>query len=281
MNRHKGQKESELWLTEGAYLSAWLEKVMLEANLGNKVNRVTWVPCFHDEMQEYCMPHCSSHLDGRHVKPLTIPLSRDRRPIQGSVLLPVNSLNSLLQFLNSAFYIKSDISVVRHTVELVDYHPANLQACPLQPNLTDVRTVFDLVHPYIESESCSVVSHSLGPHGLYSPWNSPGQNTRVGSLSLPQEIFPTQGLNPGLPHCRQILYLLIHKASTRILEWVPILSAVDLPNPWIELGSPALQGDSLPNELWQKPYPHFNSTQNSFLCITDSLGCTAETNSTL
>ena len=180
------------------------------------------------------MPHCSSHLDGGHVKPLTIPLSRDRRPIQGSV-----SRFSLLQFLNSAFYIKLDISVVRHTVELVDYHPANLQACSLQPNLTDVRTVFDLVHPYTESESCSVVSHSLGPHGLYSPWNSPGQNTGVGSLSLPQGIFPTQGVNPGLPHCRRILYPLSHRASTRILEWVPILLAVDIPDPRIELGSPA------------------------------------------
>ena len=46
------------------------------------------------------------------------------------------------------------------------------------------------------------------PNGLYRPWNSPGQNTEVGSLSLLQEIFPTQGLNPGLPHCRQILYQL-------------------------------------------------------------------------
>ena len=38
-----------------------------------------------------------------------------------------------------------------------------------------------------------------------TPWNSPGQNTGVGSLSLLQGIFPTQGLNPGLPHCRRIL----------------------------------------------------------------------------
>ena len=58
------------------------------------------------------------------------------------------------------------------------------------------------------SESHSVVSHSLWPHGLYSPWNSPGQNTGVGSLSLLQGIFPTQGLSPGLLHCRQILYQL-------------------------------------------------------------------------
>ena len=46
------------------------------------------------------------------------------------------------------------------------------------------------------------------------------KNTGVGSLSLLQRIFPTQGLNLGLPHCRQILYQLSHKGSPRILEWV-------------------------------------------------------------
>ena len=51
------------------------------------------------------------------------------------------------------------------------------------------------------------------PHGLFSPWNSPGQNTRVVSLSLLQGIFPTQGLNPGLPHCGWILYQLSHQGS--------------------------------------------------------------------
>ena len=54
----------------------------------------------------------------------------------------------------------------------------------------------------------SVVSDSLWPHGPYRPWTSPGQNTGVGSLSLLQRIFPIQGSNPGLPHCRQILYQL-------------------------------------------------------------------------
>ena len=63
------------------------------------------------------------------------------------------------------------------------------------------------------SESRSVVSDASRPHGLYSPWNSPGQNTGVGSLSLLQRIFLTQGSNPGLPHCRQILSQLSHKGS--------------------------------------------------------------------
>ena len=64
-----------------------------------------------------------------------------------------------------------------------------------------------------ESESHSVVSNSLPSHRLYSPRNSPGQNTGVGSLSLLQGIFPTQGLNPGLPHCRWILYQLSHREA--------------------------------------------------------------------
>ena len=58
------------------------------------------------------------------------------------------------------------------------------------------------------------------PHGLYNPWNSPGQNTGVGSLSLLRGIFPTQGLNSGLLHCRWILSQLSHKGSSRMLEWV-------------------------------------------------------------
>ena len=77
------------------------------------------------------------------------------------------------------------------------------------------------IRQYInESESCSVVSDSLQPHGLYSPWNSPGQNTGVSSFSLLQVIFPTQRLNLGLPHCRRFLYQLSHKGSPRILQWV-------------------------------------------------------------
>ena len=71
-----------------------------------------------------------------------------------------------------------------------------------------------------ESEGRPVTSNFLQPHGLYSPWNSPGQNTGVGSLSLLQGIFPTQGSNPGIPQCRQILYQLSHKESPRILGWV-------------------------------------------------------------
>ena len=66
----------------------------------------------------------------------------------------------------------------------------------------------------------SVMSNSLKPHGLYNSCNSPSQNTGVGSFSLLQGIFPIQGSNPGLPHCRQMLYQVSHQGRSRILEWV-------------------------------------------------------------
>ena len=50
-----------------------------------------------------------------------------------------------------------------------------------------------------QSESLSVVSDSLQPHGLYSPWNSPGQNTGVGSCSLHQGNLPNSGIKPNSP----------------------------------------------------------------------------------
>ena len=49
-------------------------------------------------------------------------------------------------------------------------------------------------------------SHGLYPAKLLCPWNSPGQETGVGSRSLLQGIFPTQGLNPGLLHCRRTFH---------------------------------------------------------------------------
>ena len=69
-------------------------------------------------------------------------------------------------------------------------------------------------------KSLSHVWLSATPQTTHSPWCSPGQNTGVGSCFLLQGIFPTQGLNLGLPHCRQILYQLSHKGSPRILEWM-------------------------------------------------------------
>ena len=76
--------------------------------------------------------------------------------------------------------------------------------------------------------------NSLSCVRLFVTQNSPGQNTGVGSLSLLQGIFPIQGLNPGLPHCRQILHKMSHKRSPRILKWVAYLfsSGPSWPRNW-------------------------------------------------
>ena len=85
-----------------------------------------------------------------------------------------------------------------------------------------------------KSESPSIMSDSLWPLGLYSPWNSLGQSTEVGSLSLLQVVLPTQGSNPCLLHCRWILYQLSHKRSPRTLERLayPLPRGTSKPRNW-------------------------------------------------
>ena len=115
----------------------------------------------------------------------------------------------------------------------------------------------------------SVLSHCLPSHGLHGPRNSPGQNTEVGSLSLLQGIFPIQGLNPGLPHYKRILYQLSHQGNPKTLEWVTYPFSRALSNPGVEPGSPGLQADYLPTELsgklwWIDPF----IPRDSFLVLT-------------
>ena len=90
--------------------------------------------------------------------------------------------------------------------------------------------------------------------GLYSPQNSPGQNTGADSCSFLQWIFPIQGLNPGLLHCRWIVYQLSHKGNPRILEWVVYPFSSGSSQPRNQTGVSSLQVDSLPAELWGKPH---------------------------
>ena len=119
-----------------------------------------------------------------------------------------------------------------------------------------------------ESESHSVMFDSLQPQGLSSPWNSSDQNIGVGSLSLLQGIFPTQGSNLDLLHHRQILYQLRHKQSPRILKWVAYPFSADFPDPGVNLVSPALQVDSFPTELSGKSLlPLWVSLINSASCM--------------
>ena len=86
---------------------------------------------------------------------------------------------------------------------------------PSSHSVTAVDNSSNVVCMYV---SCSVISDSLWPHGLQLTrllclWNSAGKNIGVGTHSLLQGISLTQGSNPGLPHCRQILYYLSHQGS--------------------------------------------------------------------
>ena len=74
----------------------------------------------------------------------------------------------------------------------------------------------------------------------------------MGSLSLLQGVFPTQGANPGLQHYSRILYQLSHKEA-QYWSGYPLPFPGDLPDPGTKPGSPALQVDSLPAELLGKP----------------------------
>ena len=80
-----------------------------------------------------------------------------------------------------------------------------------------------------------------------------GQNSGVGSLSLLQGIFPTQRSNPGLQHCRQILYHLSHQGIPWTLECLVYPFSRRSSQPRNQTGSPALTVDSLPAELSGKP----------------------------
>ena len=110
-----------------------------------------------------------------------------------------------------------------------------------------------LGHRHTHSESPSVVSDSLRPNGLYSLWNSPGQSTGVGSLSLLQgSSQPRDWTQVSLIADGFFTSWATREAQEYWHGW-PSPAPADLPDPEIELGSPALQADSLPTELSGKP----------------------------
>ena len=76
---------------------------------------------------------------------------------------------------------------------------------------------------YLVAQSCPTLCDPMdcSPPGSSVHGDFPGKNTGVGSLSLLQRIFPTQGLNPGLSHCRRILYCLNQQESP--FRWIEAL----------------------------------------------------------
>ena len=81
------------------------------------------------------------------------------------------------------------------------------------------------------------------PSGSSVRGDSPGKNTEVGCHALLQGIFPTQGSNPGLLHCRWILYYLSHQGSPRTLEWVTCPFSRRSPRPKNLTGVSCIAGD--------------------------------------
>ena len=113
----------------------------------------------------------------------------------------------------------------------------------------------------------------MWPHGLSSPWNSPGQNTGVGSCCLLQGIFPTQGLNPGLLHCRWILYQMSHTREAQEFWSGYYLFSRGSSQPRNLTGVSCIAGRVFINETWRKPFIHlfqWNSSNNYHCCCNVS-----------
>ena len=156
-----------------------------------------------------------------------------------------------------------------HLLTLNSFPHVWLRKRSVQVNVDQVTRLGCLCGSGKWSESGSVVSDSLRTHGLYSPKNSPGQKTGVGSLSLLQGIFPTQESNPGLPHGRWILYQLSRKGCPRILEWVayPFSRGSSWPRTWT--GVFCIEKNSLLTEISRKASSmnHGGSWKHQFIQI--------------
>ena len=105
------------------------------------------------------------------------------------------------------------------------------------------------------TQSCLTLCDPVdcNPPGSYVQGDSPSKNTRVGCQALLQRMFLTQWLNPGLLHCEQILYHLIHQGSPRIQDWELYPFFRGYSQCRNQTGCPALQVDSLPTKLSGKP----------------------------
>ena len=92
------------------------------------------------------------------------------------------------------------------------------------------------------AQSCLTLCDPMdcSPPGSSVPGDSLGKNTRVGYHALFQGISPTQGLNPGLPHCRRILSHLSHRGSTHVYTCWSLSHVRRLATPWTVAHQPPL-----------------------------------------
>ena len=127
-----------------------------------------------------------------------------------------------------------------------------LMCTDLQRKQPDNKSSYAVLH--LVAQSCRTLRpHGLQPARLLGPWGFSKQEYWRRLPGPPLGIFPTQGSNPGLPHCKWVLHRLSHQGSPWILEWVAYPFSREFPDPGIKLGSHALQEDSLPAKLPGKP----------------------------
>ena len=95
-----------------------------------------------------------------------------------------------------------------------------LMCTDLQRKQPDNKSSYAVLHLVAQSCLCNPMDCNPPGSSVHSPGDSPGKNTGVGCHALLQGIFPTQGLNPGLPHFGWILHRLSHQGSPWLLQWV-------------------------------------------------------------
>ena len=199
-----GYKES--FTTE--WLSMYTRQILLDLPIVSALRELVCA----DESQNTCIIHLVllSRLLANSVQPHRWQPTRLPRPWDS----PGKNIGVGCHFLLQCMKVKNESEVAQSCPTLsdpMDWSPPGSSIHGIfQARVLEWGAIAFSIHVliYCESESHSVVSDSLQPHGLYSPWNSPGQNTGMGTCFLLQGIFPTQGSNPGLPHCRRIFYQL-------------------------------------------------------------------------
>ena len=119
----------------------------------------------------------------------------------------------------SSFFLIQQSQKSRKRPQEMDKEDTSLLITHMFESLLAFSLQFEVMTKFfVEKWSHSVVSDSLQPHGLQPtrllcPWDFPGSSPGVDCHFLLQGIFPTQGRNLGLPHCRQMLYCLSHQGS--------------------------------------------------------------------
>ena len=169
---------------------------------------------------QHARPPCPSPIPGVHWD--SRPSSQWCHPAISSSVIPFPSCpnpsqhQSLFQWVNSLHEVANRHTQKKHLKKI------SIKMKKLKMGIEGMSSTCAVL-------SCSVTSDPLQAHGLYSlsgssvPGDSPGKKSGAGCQALLQGIFPNQGLNPGLLHCRQILYSLSHHERPRILEWAASL----------------------------------------------------------